>query len=287
MPNIIARQYAKWLTPHSMAVTDRLLLSIESDRIGLLLAQGFFRSEIVFGVEEPVQLNPADPQQALEIIETILADSRLARRRCPVNVTVSDQLVRYFVFERTRGIRNKQSLASRFEAIYGQTADEWQLETNIDPQVSSTVACAVSMRLSAGLRKLISPPRFRLMSLQPYLVREFNRLRVQMRSRKGWLAVAEHGSVSLGLIDGSNWMAVRTHRLKGPVQDELPALIGRESLLLGINAASLPIWLGGFAIGEDETPENDAITVMPAPCLTASCKARWNTHRLALSAVER
>jgi hypothetical protein len=79
----------------------------------------------------------------------------------------------------------------------------------------------------------------RLVSVQPFLVAAFNRMRSGILSTIGsgscWLVIEEPGRLTLAFIQHGVWVAIRSRRSDNRWRAALPEIIERESAFLALS----------------------------------------------------
>jgi hypothetical protein len=79
----------------------------------------------------------------------------------------------------------------------------------------------------------------RLLSVEPFLVAAFNKLRSGIAGKIGngscWLVIEEPGRLTLAFIQHGVWVAVRSRRADKGWRAALPELIERESAFLALS----------------------------------------------------
>jgi len=74
----------------------------------------------------------------------------------------------------------------------------------------------------------------RLVSVQPFLVAAFNRIRKTVGNGSCWIVVEEPGRLTLALIQRGMWIAIRSRRADSGWRNLLPEILERESAFLGL-----------------------------------------------------
>src|SRR6185503_3858996 len=76
-----------------------------------------------------------------------------------------------------------------------------------------------------------------LVSVQPFLVAAFNRIRQTVGNGSCWIVVEEPGRLTLALIQRGAWLAIRSRRSDERWRVVLPEILERESAFLGLDQA--------------------------------------------------
>jgi hypothetical protein len=73
-----------------------------------------------------------------------------------------------------------------------------------------------------------------LVSVQPFLMTAFNRVRTLIGKQSCWLVLEERGRLTLALLNRGGWHAIRSRRVDERWQGLLPEILQREEALLGL-----------------------------------------------------
>ncbi|MBS4095248.1 MAG: hypothetical protein KGZ83_00245 [Sulfuricella sp.] len=275
----------------SRFASERIHLSVENDRIALVKISGRLHPRIEAEDTLAIPTEPNTPEIGLEALGRLLAGKPW--QRADVHVVLSDLLVRYFVVDITPGLQNlnelQQLVAARFEDTYGLVAEDWEINADLNPLTSRLLACAIDRRLITGLRQIIGKPDYRLVSVQPFLVREFNHWRRQIGKTTTWFAAVERNSLSLALIDRGNLQTLRTHQGIDNLYATLPQLMARDQMLFGTSESALHLSVAGIGVSPspNEIPHqrNSAIISLGMELWPGRTKNWSQNYRLALSGV--
>lgn len=152
----------------------------------------------------------------------------------PVRATVvlSNRLVRYALvpFDPAVSGAGEEAALARFHfvRIHGERAKAWDIRLG-EAHGAARLACAVDAGLVDALRACFAG-KARLVSIQPYLMAAFNRVRARLERAPAWLAMLERGRACLALASCDGWHAVQSLRLAKDEPDEVIAMLERESL---------------------------------------------------------
>jgi hypothetical protein len=75
----------------------------------------------------------------------------------------------------------------------------------------------------------------KLVSVEPFLVAAFNRIRGTVGNGSCWIVVEEPGRLTLALIRRGAWVAIRSRRSDERWRLALPEILERESAFLGLD----------------------------------------------------
>lgn len=160
----------------------------------------------------------------------------------PLNILVSDALVRYWIIERPAGLSGAAELdlyaAERFAAVFGDDPAEWVLRVDPLPQAERLLACAVPAIFAVDLPRAAEGKGWQLRSVQPRFVHEYNRHCRELGPDAAF-CVASRESTSIGLISSGNWRSIRVHPPLGGATPDFSTLLRRDCRQAGISADEL------------------------------------------------
>ena len=154
-------------------------------------------------------------------------------------VVLADQFVRYALLPYNETLKTREqwlALAThRFNTLHGPRAAEWQITVTETAPMGPRLACAVDRALVAQLMDVFAKANMRLVSVQPFLVAAFNRIRKTVGNGSCWIVVEEPGRLTLALIQRGMWIAIRGRRADQGWRNVLPEILERESAFLGLS----------------------------------------------------
>jgi hypothetical protein len=194
-------------------------------------------------------------QAALEALPGIIA-----ARKGEAAVVLADQFVRYALLAHNETLKTPEQWAAlaqhRFSALHGPRSTEWDIKVTETAPMGPRLACAVDRELLAGLAAAFVKSNVRLVSVQPFLVAAFNRIRRKVGNASCWIVVEETGRLTLALIQRGAWLAIRARRSDSRWSDALPEILERESAFLGLSQPVTRVII--CAQGEIDTQRYDA-----------------------------
>jgi len=159
-----------------------------------------------------------------------------------LDILVSDALVRYWILARPAGLAGAAALdfyaADRFEEIFGDDPAAWVLRVDPLPHADRWLACAVPVIFAVDLPRLAEEKGWRLRSVQPRFVSEYNR-HCRTLGPDTIFCVASHESTTIGLIADGNWRGIRVHPPLDRSSNRFDALLRRDCRQAGISSDSL------------------------------------------------
>ncbi len=216
----------------SLLWRNQLRISLAADR--LVLRANKARTSSV-----AVQIPPDDAEWrgAVAALPGVLASFR----NHDVSVVLADQFVRYALLPWNAALRSEEQWLAfarhRLGAVHGAAAAEWDLRLTATAPSGPRLACAVDRALLGELAAVFSVANARLLSVQPFLVAAFNRIRRTIGTGSCWLVIEEPGRLTLAFIQHGVWLAVRSRRADPHWRSHLPELIERESAFLALPEA--------------------------------------------------
>jgi hypothetical protein len=218
----------------SLLWRNHLRISLAADR--LVLRANKSRTSVV-----QVQSNPSDVEwrAAVDALPEVLASFKSH----DVGVVLADQFVRYALLPWNAALKTEEQWLAlarhRLGAVHGAGAAEWDLKLTETAPTGPRLACAVDRELIVELAAKFVAANTRLLSVQPFLVAAFNRLRSGILGKIGngscWLVIEEPGRLTLAFIQRGVWVAVRSRRADKGWRAALPELIERESAFLALS----------------------------------------------------
>jgi len=209
---------------------NRLRISLAADR--LVLRANKSRTSAV-----PVQISPNGPEwrAAVDALPGVLASFR----NHDVSLVLADQLVRYALLAWNAALKTEEQWLAlarhRLAAVHGAAAADWDAKLTETAPAGPRLACAVDRALLGELAAVFTAANVRLVSVQPFLVAAFNRIRRTIGNGSCWLVVEEPGRLTLAFIRRGVWLAVRSRRADQGWRAALPDLIERESAFLALS----------------------------------------------------
>jgi hypothetical protein len=218
---------------------DQVRLGVGPDRLVLAAYRRGVHPRLVR--KDILRVEPGDAAEgwrpALDAIPSTLAAS--PTQRPDVSVVLSNMFVRYALLPWNPALRTEaewMALARhRLESVHAQAPGDWELRVTETMRGGPLVACAVERALLDALEERIAEGRGRLLSVQPYLMAAFNRLRHKISNQTCWLVIEEPGCLLLVLIQRGSWMSIRNRRVDERWREEFSEILERESALLALD----------------------------------------------------
>lgn len=171
-----------------------------------------------------------------------------------VNIVLSGRFVRWQLLpsrpELTRSSELMTYAALRFAETFGKAADTWQVLPSFQPPGKSMPACAIDVALMEALSSTCKAAGASLASVTPYFACAFDHWRGVVNSKSGWFGLIESDCLSLGLLQGGNWLGLRMQRLDADWRDVLPGMMAQIGIAAELAEASVPLYL----VGDGDSP---------------------------------
>ena len=211
-----------------------MLLSWRSKHLRVGLAP----DRIILTGARPIELEPGDGgwQAPLAALDPVLAGRKGGGE---ASVVLADAFARYALLPWNDTLQtDEQWLAlarHRFAGLYGARAAEWQVRVSETAPAGARLACAVDRELVERLAQKFAAAGTRLVSVQPFLVAAYNRIRASVGGGSCWVVVEERGRLTLVLIQRGAWLAIRSRRCDERWRLVLPEILEREGAFLGLS----------------------------------------------------
>ena len=166
---------------------------------------------------------------------------RLAWQGADARVTVSNHFVRYALVPAAGKLRgeNERTAAARhaLRTTYRERGDGWRVVLG-ETHGGDGLVAAIEPALLDGIATTLAAAKLRPVAVEPFLAAAFNACRGAIEREPVWLAAAEPGRVCVARLDRGAWRQVRNERLRGRLEDELPAVLERCRLSAGADAGA-------------------------------------------------
>jgi hypothetical protein len=172
---------------------------------------------------------------AVKSLDEALASARGGE----ASVVVADQFARYVLLPWNETLKTEEQWLAlarhRFSGLHGARAAEWDVRVTATGPKGPRLACAVDLALIAALKGAFLARQIALISVQPFLVAAYNRIRRMVGNGSCWVVVEEQGRITLVLIRNGAWLAIRGRRCDERWRIVLPEILEREAAFLGLS----------------------------------------------------
>lgn len=267
---------------------SRLCMSIEPERIALVKIRRGFRRHIEADRIIAVDDMTRHPGAALEALSGVLAEQPW--RDSSVQIILSNTLIKTLVVEVVPGIETADELqlaiGIRIAEAFGLVPAEWEISASIDPFGQRILACAAERRLIQGLRQVLAAAKCELVSIQPFVVTEFNRWRRCVGKKSdAWFGVVEPNSLTLAYIADSHWQGICTYRNTSSPHATLATALRRDRLTYDLPESMRQVWLSGSSCDMEASEVDTTADIHPlgTPLWPGRSESWSHDFRLALS----
>lgn len=172
---------------------------------------------------------------ALPALDPVLAE----RKGAEASVVLADAFARYVLLPWNETLKSAEQWLAlarhRFAGLHGARAAEWEVKVSETAPGGARLACAIDKELLEQMKGKFSAAELRLVSVQPFLVAGYNRIRASVGGGSCWVVVEERGRLTLVLIQRGAWLAIRARRCDERWRIVLPEILERESAFLGLS----------------------------------------------------
>lgn len=221
----------------SLSWRKHLRVSLCADRLVLAGYARGLRTGKPKGNVVPVQIlpNAAEWRGAVDALPEVLS----THKNHDVSIVIADQFVRYVLLPWHAALKTDaqwMTLARhRLTTVHGAAAASWDIKLTETAPMGPRLACAMDRELIQELEAKFVAANTRLVSVQPFLVTAFNRIRRTIGKDSCWLVIEEPGRLTLAFIQRGVWVAIRSRRSDHRWRETLPELIERESTFLALS----------------------------------------------------
>jgi hypothetical protein len=197
---------------------------------------GLGAKRVMVSGSKAIELPSADDwRAAVDALPEILKSHKSRE----ASVVLADQFVRYVLLPWNPAIKSEEQWLAlarhRLGAVHGAAAADWDVKLTETAPSGPRLACAVDRELLGELAAKLAAANVRLVSVQPFLIAAFNRIRRTIGNGSCWLVIEEPRRLSLAFIQHGVWIAVRSRRTDPGWRAALPELIERESAFLALS----------------------------------------------------
>jgi hypothetical protein len=190
---------------------------------------------MVSGAKAVELQNSDDWRAAVEALPEILKSHKSRE----ASVVLADQFVRYALLAHSEAVKTREQWLAlarhRFSALHGAIATAWDVKVTETAPLGPRLACAVDRDLVESVALKFVGAGVNLVSVQPFLIAAFNRIRQGIGNGSCWIVVEEPGRLTLALIQRGAWVAIRSRRSDERWRMVLPEILERESAFLGLD----------------------------------------------------
>jgi hypothetical protein len=228
---------------------------------GIAVMRTGWRRDPALLAEHPLNESEATPERVALQLHAILNET--ACIGMPATIVLADEWVRLFMATPPHNAGGLQdcwaAAAMRFQALYGDLSDGWQLEADWDAR-HPFLACAIPKGLLDALRMVARESALQLISVAPHYIAAWNKWHDVLQAG-AWFGAVNDNLLTLGMIDRTRLFGVRMTALPAGAGNDLrwlTAHLGREALKMNFSVPT-HIQLCGQVPALWLSPEPDAL----------------------------
>lgn len=214
----------------------RLHIGISRDSMALLQASGWRRSRVTLLSQARLTAeHTATADRMAGQLGDMIAQARCANRAA--SIVLADDWVRLFMVTPPQNATRLQDCRAaahmRFQALYGESPGDWQLEADWDVR-RPFLACAMPRALLQALNTAASAHHVALIEVMPHFVAAWNRWHSVLKP-DSWFGTACDNTLTLGVLNAQSLDAVRCATVPHDAWHGgqwLPEHVAREALRL-------------------------------------------------------
>ena len=224
---------------------DRITVELSPQRVAWVrVSRGLRPGVIAKGIQNVTpQADAPVWQPALNQIKQLMSVEEW--KNAELTIVLSNYFVRYDCLPWNAGVKNKdeqQALARhRLTHIYGTAAQTWALRLSPAGKGAARLVAAVDEALIEAIKLAAKEAKFKLHSIQPYLMTSFNRYAKEMGLGTGWFVTVEAGRFALALFCGGKLKHIQLRSGEGV--EELHDWLERENLTSGEEPSCREVYL--------------------------------------------
>jgi hypothetical protein len=205
--------------------------------IALMKTSGWLRHQTTLIAECALSsAQSVSPETVATQLRSLLTNAKCAN--LPISIVVADQWTRLFMVNPPQNSGSlqdcKAAAAMRFQQLYGESLDSWQLRADWQTQ-HAFLACALPTALLTSLQQTAHDYRLTLLSVAPQFIATWNQWRNNLKP-DAWFGLVHENTLTLAAIDQQRISSVRTTTLPEDGWDAqwLTTHLAREAMLLNL-----------------------------------------------------
>jgi hypothetical protein len=222
----------------SLLLGDSMHISLSPSKIGYAQIKAGFKPALLHQktwlINQPT--TPSDNNQVDDFSLSMLDDTlNKVTSTKKISVVLSNQYVRYLVLPALPILTKKKAIADfaahAFMEAFGEASTQWTVVVNPFNHGKSLLACATPTQLIHQLQTKCQQLKFKLNTIQPYLMAGFNLIRKKSRHTLSCLVQVENDGFLIALIAEQSWIKVVYFKQTLTSAALLKQIIQREMLL--------------------------------------------------------
>jgi hypothetical protein len=222
----------------SLLLGDSMHISLSPTKIGYAQIKAGFKPALLRQQTWPINqpLTPDVNNQADSFSLSMLDDTlNKVTAKKKISVVLSNQYVRYLVLPALPILTKKKGIADfakhAFMEAFGEASAHWTIVVNPFNHGKSLLVCATPTQLIQQLQTKCQQLKFKLNTIQPYLMAGFNLIRKKSRHTLSCLVQVESDGFLIALIAEQSWVRVVYFKQTLTSAAMLKQIIQREMLL--------------------------------------------------------
>jgi hypothetical protein len=187
--------------------------------------------------------------------------------KAEATVILSNHFVRYVLVPWSDDLNSEQETLDFarhcFVTVYGDAAATWGIRLSNDGGGAPRVASAVEPGLLEAVTRAFDASPLRLRSVQPYLMAAYNQWRQRFDGKTAWFALAERGRLCLAQFHQNHWHSLRGLPVGDSLDEELPAIMERESYLTSLAQPDASVFVFSPEHGSTRLPVGEEQRFQP------------------------
>lgn len=188
----------------------------------------------------------------ISALRAVLSELRW-QRAIPV-IIISSHFVRYSIVtwnaELTNALEKEAYLRHCFAIAYGDASKEWDLRVSAGGIGLPSLASGISKSLLKAIQIELTRASLLTDAIHPNLMLATNETRAYLgkekRGQSLWFVSLEPSRLCLTLIEKGKWTVIKNIAVETNINEQITALIQRESILAGIDTTNWPVIIHSF-----------------------------------------
>jgi len=159
------------------------------------------------------------------------------RRGAELNITLSNQFVRYSVVAPQPTVANPDELMAyasfQMREIYGERINDWSLSLSMWDPFNGALCAAIPLDLQSGIEAFALRYNIKLKRIEPYLAATLDHWSRELDSKRLWFVLIEPERFCLVLLQNDSWCCVRNQRIVQNLGEELLSAFEQEAVISG------------------------------------------------------
>ncbi|MCB5189332.1 hypothetical protein LG198_01135 [Methylobacillus arboreus] len=168
---------------------------------------------------------------------------------CQPRVVVSNHFAHYAIVPWNTALSNRQEqnafVRHCFTQAYGDFARGWDIRTTPVPYGHPALASAIDDKLLQALREEFRLAGMSVRHINPHLMVAINVVRHRLARTPLLnslnLVMLENDRLIVSLFHQGQWLSLQSYAAESDIEDQLQALLERESIIAGIDTSQWPV----------------------------------------------